>query len=196
MDVKKKKSDLDPIRITHRILKFVLVPAAIIGGLIALVVEIKRNPGELDTVLRLLVAASLGGLIGVERQMSGHWAGLRTHMMVALGSAIFVIAGQNIGPQGDSTRVIQGIAAGIGFLGAGTILKLSDRMEVIGLTTASSIWLAAAIGTSAGLGLFTSGMAATVLSLIVLAALLPLERKFLERRMGQDHIDENHAPPG
>lgn len=192
----KKHSDLDPIRITHRILKFVLVPAAIIGGLIVLLVETRRHPDEIDTVLRLLVGAALGGLIGVERQMGGHWAGLRTHMMVALGSAIFVIAGQHVGPGGDSTRVIQGIAAGIGFLGAGTILKLSDRMEVIGLTTASSIWLAAAVGTSAGLGLYTLGVAATVLSLVVLAALLPLERKFLERHLGREHSDDNQMPPG
>lgn len=191
----KQKSKLDPIRITHRILKFVLVPAAIIGGLIVLLVKTKRQPDEIDTVIRLLVAAALGGLIGVERQMSGHWAGLRTHMMVALGSAIFVIAGQHVGPGGDSTRVIQGIAAGIGFLGAGTILKLSDRMEVVGLTTASSIWLAAAISTSAGLGLYTLGIAASVLSLLVLAALLPLERKFLEHRLGQDRLDKEGTPP-
>ena len=191
----KQNSNLDPIRITHRILKFVLVPAAIIGGLIVLRVETRRNPDEIDTVMRLLVAAALGGLIGVERQMSGHWAGLRTHMMVALGSAIFVIAGQHVGPGGDSTRVIQGIAAGIGFLGAGTILKLSDCMEVVGLTTASSIWLAAAIGTSAGLGLYTLGIAATVLSLVVLAALLPLERKFFEYRLGQDRLDKEGTPP-
>ena len=189
----KKKSDLDPIRITHRVLKFVLVPAAIIGGLIALLVETNRHPDEFETVLRLLAGAGLGGLIGVERQMSGHWAGLRTHMMVALGSAIFVIAGQRVGPDGDSTRVIQGIAAGIGFLGAGTILKLSDRMEVVGLTTASSIWLAAAVGTSAGLGLYTLGIAATVLSLVVLAVLLPLEKKFFERQMGFRGPDEK--PP-
>lgn len=191
----KKKTHLDPVRITQRVLKFVLVPAAIVGGLIALIIETRNHPDELDTVIRLIVAAGLGGLVGVERQLSGHWAGLRTHMMVALGAAIFASAGSRVGPSGDATRVIQGIAAGIGFLGAGTILKLSDRVEVIGLTTASSIWLAAAIGTSAGLGLYTLGIAATVLSLLVLAALLPLERWFFER-----HIDQqgpaNKPPEG
>ena len=190
-----KNLNFDPIRITQRVLKFVLVPAAILGGLIALGVEMRRNPKQVDPVIRLIVAAALGGLIGVERQLGGHWAGLRTHMMVGLGAAIFAVAGSRVGPSGDATRVIQGIAAGIGFLGAGTILKLSDRMEVMGLTTASSIWLAAAVGTSAGLALYTVAIAATVLSLVVLAALLPLERKFLERGLGQDHF-RNQAPPG
>jgi putative Mg2+ transporter-C (MgtC) family protein len=190
----RKRSSLDPIRVTQRILKFVLVPIAIVGGLIMIGVQTRSQPEEIDMVVRLIVAAALGGLIGVERQISGHWAGLRTHMMVALASAIFVIAGQRVGPNGDATRVIQGIAAGIGFLGAGTILKLSDRLEVIGLTTASSIWLAAAVGTSAGLALYTLGISATVLSLIVLAILLPLERRFLERRLGQDYLDEEGTP--
>ena len=190
-----KNLNFDPIRITQRILKFVLVPTAILGGVIVLGVEIRGNPQEIDPVIRLVVAAALGGLIGVERQLGGHWAGLRTHMMVGLGAAIFAVAGSRVGPSGDATRVIQGIAAGIGFLGAGTILKLSDRMEVMGLTTASSIWLAAAVGTSAGLALYTVAIAATVLSLVVLAALLPLERKFLERRLGPDE-SQNQAPPG
>ncbi|MBI3466807.1 MAG: MgtC/SapB family protein [Planctomycetes bacterium] len=191
----RKKSNLDPIRITQRVLKFVLVPAAIFGGLIAIGVEMRRHPEDVDQVIRLTVAAVLGGLIGVERQLSGHWAGLRTHMLVGLGAAIFVVAGSRVGPSGDATRVIQGIAAGIGFLGAGTILKLSDRMEVVGLTTASSIWLAAAVGTSAGLALYTLAIAATVLSLVVLAALLPLERKFFERHFGQAR-SQTQEPPG
>src|SRR2546422_8120740 len=192
MDAAKKS--LDTIRITQRVLKFVLVPIAILGGLIVIVVETRQRPEELDAVVRLIVAASLGGLIGVERQMSGHWAGLRTHMMVALGAALFVNAGQRLAPAGDATRVIQGIAAGIGFLGAGTILKLSDRLEVIGLTTASSIWLAAAIGTSAGLAMYTIAVSAMVLSLVVLAILLPLERRFIERRLGRDQLDEEGTP--
>jgi putative Mg2+ transporter-C (MgtC) family protein len=188
------KTSLDAIRVTQRLLKFVLVPLAILGGLIAMVIEARKHPHEADAIVRLFVAASLGGLIGVERQLSGHWAGLRTHMMVALGAALFVSAGQRLAPDGDATRVIQGIAAGIGFLGAGTILKLSDRLEVIGLTTASSIWLAAAVGTSAGLAMYTLAIAAMVLSLVVLAILLPLERRFLERRLGQDQLEEEGTP--
>ncbi len=187
----KKQSDIDPIRVTQRVLKFVLVPAVIVGGCVLLCLDVIRNPAELTPVIRLAVAAGLGGLLGVERTMSGHWAGLRTHMMVALGAAIFTIVGTKMGPDGDATRVVQGIAAGIGFLGAGTILKLSDRMEVVGLTTASSIWLAAAIGTAAGQGLYTIGVAGTVLSLVVLAAMLPVERKFLARRLGKERLDDD-----
>lgn len=194
MDANKYPS-IDPIRVTQRVLKFVLVPAVIIGGCVLLCVDLVRNPGELTPVIRLGVAAGLGGLLGVERTMSGHWAGLRTHMMVALGAAIFTIVGAKMGPEADATRVIQGIAAGIGFLGAGTILKLSDRMEVVGLTTASSIWLAAAIGTAAAQGLYTISVAGTVLSLVVLAAMLPLERKFLARRLGKERLDDD-APTG
>src|SRR5207244_660466 len=71
-----KKPNLDPIRIAQRILKYVLVPVAIFGGMIGLYWEVRRNPEQLDQLIRLAVAAALGGLIGVERQLSGHWAGL------------------------------------------------------------------------------------------------------------------------
>jgi putative Mg2+ transporter-C (MgtC) family protein len=140
-------------------------------------------PTFYDDLARVGAAAFLGGAIGLEREWHGHWAGLRTHMMVAIGAAIFVIGGatahgQNVdGP----SRVIQGVASGIGFLGAGTILKLSDKMEIKGLTTASSIWLAAALGIAAGLAEYSLAMASAVISLFVLGVLGPIE-KLLERR--------------
>ena len=148
-----------------------------------------------DMLVRLTAASVLGALLGVERQLHGRWAGLRTHMMVALGSAIFIAAGVDLtrarseaaaASLGDATRVIQGIAAGIGFLGAGTILKLTDRLEIKGLTTASSIWLSAAVGAASGLALYPLAIAGTLISLVVLAVLRPLEKRF-ER--------ENHLPP-
>ncbi len=131
-------------------------------------------------LLRIGAAALLGGLIGLERQIHGHWAGLRTHIAVALGAAVFTLVGLGVAPppSPDATRVVQGIAAGIGFLGAGTILKLSDQMEVKGLTTASSIWLTAAVGTAAGLAMFSLALSTTVLTLLVLAVLRPLEKRF------------------
>jgi len=140
-----------------------------------------------DVVLRLSVASVLGALVGLERQLHGRWAGLRTHMMVALGAAIFVTTSQeltmkkaaDVERSADAiSRVIQGIAAGIGFLGAGTILKLTERMEIKGLTTASSIWLAAAVGTASGLALYALACAGTLISLIVLAVLRPYEKLF------------------
>jgi putative Mg2+ transporter-C (MgtC) family protein len=144
-------------------------------------------PAFWDDALRVGVAALVGGALGLEREWKGHWAGLRTHMMVALGCAVFVIAA--IGVTGSEhheavTRVIQGIASGIGFLGAGTILKLDQKQEVKGLTTASSIWLSAALGTAAGLAQFSLAAAATLVSLFVLGVLGPIE-KFLERRQAE-----------
>lgn len=133
-----------------------------------------------DDLTRLGVAVLLGGLVGFERQFHGHWVGMRTHMAVSMGAAIFTIAALAVAPDPlpDATRVIQGIAAGVGFLGAGTILKLSDQREIKGLTTASSIWLAAALGTAAGLAKYDLAIAATIVSLLVLALFRPLEKRF------------------
>jgi putative Mg2+ transporter-C (MgtC) family protein len=136
-----------------------------------------------DDIGRIAGAMLLGGVLGLERELKGHWAGLRTHMMVSVGCAIFVIGGLDVaGDHRESvTRVIQGITAGIGFLGAGTILKLDQQQEIKGLTTASSIWLAAALGTIAGLAEYALAVAAAVISLFILGVLGPLE-KFFERR--------------
>lgn len=107
----------------------------------------------LFSISRLSLAAFLGAIVGWQRESVHSTAGLRTHMLVCLGAALFVLASVEAGQtSADVSRVIQGIVAGIGFLGAGTILKLGDRLEVHGLTTAASIWLTAAIGTGAGLG--------------------------------------------
>lgn len=132
------------------------------------------------TLARILLAIILGGLMGIERELHGHGAGFRTHIMVSLGAAMFVMAGisvANISPT-DLTRVIQGVATGIGFLGAGTIIKLTDRLEVKGLTTASSIWLASAVGVATGLGQYGLAVAGTVVSIVVLALLRPLDQFF------------------
>jgi len=129
----------------------------------------------------LLAAILLGALVGMERQLVGHGAGLRTHIMVALASALFIVVSRRIGDQTDPVevaRVIQGIAAGVGFIGAGSILKLGPEHEVIGLTTASTIWLAAAIGTTCGLKEFSLATTAAVLSIAVLVLLRPIEDYF------------------
>jgi putative Mg2+ transporter-C (MgtC) family protein len=103
--------------------------------------------------VRLMVAVILGGLLGYEREIAGTSAGLRTHMLVALGAALFVLVPIQAGTSiADMSRVLQGVMAGIGFLGAGAIIKLSQDREIKGLTTAASIWLTAAIGVAAGMG--------------------------------------------
>jgi putative Mg2+ transporter-C (MgtC) family protein len=152
-----------------------------------------------DDAARIGAAALLGGALGLEREWKGHWAGLRTHMMVSIGCAIFVIGGLDVAGEHRETvtRVIQGITAGIGFLGAGTILKLDQKQEIKGLTTASSIWLAAALGTAAGLAEYALAVAAAVISLFVLGVLGPIE-KFFERqqairRVLRDEVDRDKA---
>ena len=126
---------------------------------------------------RLILAAILGGMLGYEREQQGKAAGLRTHMLVALGAAMFVLVPQQAGvSDADLMRVLQGVVAGIGFLGAGAILK--DQGEIKGLTTAAGIWLTAAIGVAAGLGRQTTALLSTVLALLILAAIPRVERWF------------------
>src|SRR5687768_5896589 len=108
---------------------------------------------SIRVVFRLLAAALLGAVVGYERERTGKSAGLRTHMLVSLSSAIFVLAPLEAGMStGDLSRVIQGVAAGIGFIGAGAILKLADERVIEGLTTAAGIWLTAALGLAAEIG--------------------------------------------
>lgn len=128
--------------------------------------------------LRLLMAALLGGALGYERQYHHKRAGLRTHMLVAVGATIFVLVPQQMGMSSDSiSRVIQGLVAGVGFLGAGAILHLQERPEVKGLTTAAGIWLTAAIGMTVGLGRLGTALLSTILALIILAVLPRFERQ-------------------
>ena len=121
--------------------------------------------------LRLGIAAALGALLGLEREHSGKAAGMRTHMLVAVGAAILVLIPQQMHmTDADLSRIIQGVVTGIGFLGAGTILKSTSASEetVKGLTTAAGLWLTAAIGITAGLGREASAVLSTVLALIIL----------------------------
>jgi len=123
-------------------------------------------------LLRLTLAVVLGGVIGWERESAGKAAGLRTHMMVALGSALFVLVPLQAGvPLADMSRVLQGLTAGIGFLGAGAIIKQAKEDDIRGLTTAASIWTVAAIGVACGLGREMTAVVATVFSLVILQLL-------------------------
>ena len=133
-------------------------------------------------VLRLGMAVILGGLLGYERERMGKAAGLRTHMLVALGAAIFVLVPLQNGMEvGDLSRVLQGVIAGIGFLGAGAIIKLSDEREIRGLTTSASIWMTAAIGVAAGMGREATAVASTAMALFVLAVLRRVEARIASR---------------
>ena len=121
--------------------------------------------------VRLVLAAVLGGILGYERELKGRSAGVRTHMLVAVGAALFVIGPLQSGvPIEDMSRVLQGIVQGIGFLGAGAIIVRSAQHLVEGLTTAASIWATAAIGVIAGLGLEATAVLSAAIVLIILAA--------------------------
>ena len=120
--------------------------------------------------LRLLVAAALGGLLGYERETQGKSAGVRTHMLVAIGAALFVLIPQQAGAStADLTRVLQGLIAGVGFLGAGAIILGTKQVETQGLTTAAGIWVTAAIGVAAGMGRESTAVLSTLVALFVLS---------------------------
>ncbi len=137
-------------------------------------------------VVRLLLAALLGALVGLERELAGKPAGLRTHMLVALGAALFVLIPLQAGIElGDLSRVIQGLLAGVGFLCAGAILKGDTQDEVHGLTTAASLWMTSAIGLGVGLGRDTTAALSTLLVLGILRLEGPLRRWIDERRRGR-----------
>jgi putative Mg2+ transporter-C (MgtC) family protein len=117
-----------------------------------------------------------GAVIGIQRERAGKPAGLRTHMMVALGAAVFIMASGEFGMNADSiSRVIQGLVTGIGFLGAGAILKLYDKRAVEGLTTAAGIWMTAALGVAVGLGRFGLALLATLLAWMTLSLVRQME---------------------
>lgn len=120
--------------------------------------------------LRLLVAAALGGLLGYEREQHGKSAGVRTHMLVAIGAALFVIIPQQAGASNaDLSRVLQGLIAGVGFLGAGAIISGTRQVETQGLTTAAGIWVTAAIGVAAGIGRESTAVLSTLIAIFVLS---------------------------
>jgi putative Mg2+ transporter-C (MgtC) family protein len=145
--------------------------------------------------VRLLLAGVLGFALGFERETQGKAAGARTHMLVAMGSALFVLAPILTGADADAmSRVIQGLVAGVGFLCAGAIIKRgngeSDR-DVQGLTTAAGMWMTAAIGMACGLGREVTAIISTVLALAVLA-LVP---HFSRGLMGMMGNDPDQKPP-
>ena len=135
---------------------------------------------EIDMISRLLLAMVFGGAIGYVREIKKKAAGLRTHTLVCLGSAIFTIVSIMMTkgvPGSDPSRIAASVVTGIGFIGAGTIFQTDSRVR--GLTTAASIWICAAIGLAVGAGLYTLSTIATVLALIVIQMLQAVEKKYL-----------------
>lgn len=136
-----------------------------------------------DVCLRLGLAAVLGGLVGLERDIHGRAAGLRTHLLVSLGSAVFMVlssfvaaSGRGGGFMADPGRIAAQVIAGIGFLGAGVIIK--ERATVRGLTTSACLWLVAAVGMAAGAGYPVVAVLTTALALVGLILLKSFERLY------------------
>jgi len=127
-------------------------------------------------IIRLLAALILGAIVGIQRERIGKPAGVRTHMLVSLGAALFVVAPMEFGMGSDElSRIIQGLVTGIGFLGGGTILKLHEAREIEGLTTAAGIWMTAAVGVAAGLGRLGLAVTCVILGWVILALAGKLE---------------------
>jgi len=144
-----------------------------------------------DVTWRLLLAAGLGAALGLEREYRQKPAGLRTNILIALGSALFTIMSTHMGHEaGSPDRIAAQIVTGIGFLGGGAILRSGNTVH--GLTTAATIWVNAAIGMAAGAGHFALATITAVLALVVLVVLPPIEMYF-ERRAGWP--DRHHEGP-
>jgi putative Mg2+ transporter-C (MgtC) family protein len=141
------------------------------------------DPGRIThVVLRLLAAVVLGGVLGYQRESVGKAAGMRTYMLVAAGSAFIVMVPQlEDMASADMSRVIQGLVTGIGFLGGGAILKLATEKNIIGLTTAAGIWMAAAIGVAVGLGRLGTAALATATAFAIFTVIYHWEQRMLKK---------------
>jgi putative Mg2+ transporter-C (MgtC) family protein len=139
---------------------------------------------DLEFALRLLLAAGLGGIIGLEREWRNKEAGLRTNILITIGSAVFTLMSIELtdGKTGDTSRVAAQIVTGIGFLGAGAIMRTDAGIQ--GLTTAATIWVNAAIGVAAGGGEYHLAVITTVITLVVLLVLQPIEKHVDYRKLG------------
>lgn len=145
-----------------------------------------------QVLIRLVAATLLGAIVGFQRERAGKPAGLRTHILVALGTTVVVLACSGVGMSLDGlSRVIQGIVTGIGFIGAGSILKLSEERDIQGLTTAAGVWMTAAIGLAVGLGSLGVALLSTLFTVIILA-LAGIHELRAEKKKAESIISTEH----
>lgn len=151
---------------------------------------------ELELVGRLVLAAFLGFVIGLERELTGQPAGERTHALASLGAATFAVISLKAFPGGDTARVAAGVVTGLGFLGAGMILKEGGH-KVHGLTTAAGIWAVGAIGLAIGAGMYLLGIASTILVALILASerALRIDQRLARRRLKKTKDPQESKPP-
>jgi putative Mg2+ transporter-C (MgtC) family protein len=141
---------------------------------------------SIEIIIQLILAAFLGGLIGLEREYERKGAGLRTYTLISLGSAFFTIIGYHMTAV-DPSRIIQAVATGIGFIGAGVIIHRQSHVE--GVTTAAGLWVATAIGVAVGAKLYFSAIFASFLVLGVLIGLTLIKKRFFRNRMAENKTE-------
>lgn len=147
---------------------------------------------ELELIARLLIAAAIGFVIGLERETAGQPAGERTHALVALGSATFAVLSLKAFPDADAARVAAGVVSGLGFLGAGMILRDVDN-RIHGLTTAAGLWSVGAIGLAIGAGMYLVGIACAAIAGLILVSERVLR---LGERLGRKRLGKGEPGPG
>lgn len=148
---------------------------------------------ELEEILALAVAVVLGGLVGLEREINGKPAGIRTNILICLGAAAFTIVSKHLDfemPNGDP-RMAAGVITGVGFLGAGALIQ--EGSGIHGLTTAASIWLVASIGIACGAGLYRLAVVVTLLALLALFGLLPLTKMIHGKKRRADDVPQRRS---
>src|SRR5688572_25613276 len=148
-------------------------------------------------LVRILVAATLGGIVGVERELRDQPAGFRTHMLVSLGACLFTLVGVFAFETADRsatdfTRIASQVVVGIGFLGGGTILRHGSTVR--GLTTAASLWVTAAVGLAVGMGFYFAATTVAVVAVTALAGLKPIEKRFMRGMRQEDEPPETMPP--
>jgi putative Mg2+ transporter-C (MgtC) family protein len=153
------------------------------------------NPiGDLDLLQRLLAAALLGAIVGLERELRHKTAGLRTNVLITVGAALFTIMSIELTKDmGDPSRIAAQIVSGVGFLGAGAIIRTTSGIQ--GLTTAATVWVNAAIGVAVGGGSYRLAAMGTFVTLGVLLLLHPVEQ-WMEKRQWESHGLDRRQPPG
>jgi len=151
------------------------------------------SPTELELVARLALALALGAVLGLERETRHKTAGLRTHSLVALGSALFTIAGAFavVGIQADPSRVAAQVVTGIGFIGAGAMIR--SGLTITGITTAATLWMAAAFGVAAAMGMYIVSVASGAMALFIVLAFGPMKPYMLSPR-SRRRLDISHLP--
>ena len=155
--------------------------------------EAMAAPTELELIARLALALALGAVLGLERETRHKTAGLRTHSLVALGSALFTIAGAFavVGIQADPSRVAAQVVTGIGFIGAGAMIR--SGLTITGITTAATLWMAAAFGVAAAMGLYIVSLASGAMALFIVLAFGPMKPYVLSPR-SRRRLDISHLP--